>query len=115
MLFRSGIVVSYGENTGRLTLGAVQGQFKVNNSIHAVSTNATATIDSFQADPMLLSSIRIQPNPIDAQPEDDYGYNTDIIEWPMTDIGFSIANTSLDADSLTLHTSNTTITVDSTE
>lgn len=79
-----GIVVNYSANTGKLTLGAVQGQFKVNNTIHAVSTNAHATIDSFQADPMLLSTIRIQPNPIDAQPEDDYGYYTDIVEWPLT-------------------------------
>lgn len=83
-----GIVVSYTADTGKLTLGAVQGQFKVNTTIHAVSTNGTATIDSFQADPMLLSSIRIQPNPIDAQPEDDYGYYVDIVEWPLTQNNF---------------------------
>ena len=110
-----GIVVSYSSNNGKLTLGAVQGQFKVNNVIHAVSTKAYATIDSFQVDPMKLAAIRVTPDPIDAQPEDDYGYNTDIIEWPMTDIGFSIVNTSFDADSLTIHTANTTITADSTE
>lgn len=83
-----GIVVSYTANTGKLTLGAVQGQFKVNNNIHAVSTNAVATIDSFQAEPMLLSSIRIQPNPIDSQPEDDYGYYVDVVEWPLTQNNF---------------------------
>lgn len=79
-----GIVVNYNANTGKLTLGAVQGTFKVNTSIHAVSTNANAVIDSFDASPALLSTIRIQPNPIDAQPEDDYGYYVDWVEWPLS-------------------------------
>lgn len=79
-----GVVINYSANTGKLVLGAVQGQFKVNNTIHAVSTNANAIIDSFDTTPALLSTIRIQPNPIDAQPEDDYGYHIDFVEWPLT-------------------------------
>jgi hypothetical protein len=77
-----GIVVSYFANTGKLTLGATQGQFQVNNVIHSVSTNATCVISSFEASPLKLSEIKITPDPINAEPDDDYGYNIDITEWP---------------------------------
>lgn len=79
-----GIVVNYNAELGKLVLGAVQGQFKVNSTIHAVSTNATSVITSFEASPMLLAGIKIRPNPLDAEPQDDYGYFTEIIEYPET-------------------------------
>lgn len=78
-----GIVVNY-SNTGMLTLGAVQGQFVVNNTIHAVSTNATSIIDSFDSSALKLAQITITPDPTNAEPTDDYGYNIDITEWPNT-------------------------------
>lgn len=80
-----GVVVNYTANTGKLVLGATQGQFKVNNTIHAVSTNGVCTIDSFDSSPMLMANTRITPNPINAQPQDDYGYTIDIIEYPETE------------------------------
>lgn len=83
-----GVVVSYNSDLQKMVLSAVQGQFTVNNAIHAVSTNAHAVVDSFVADPMLLSSIRIQPNPIDANPQDDYGYFIDVVEWPADQNNF---------------------------
>ena len=78
-----GIVIGY-SNTGMLTLGAVQGQFIVNNTIHAVSTNATSRIASFDSAPLKLVNITITPDPVTAEPTDDYGYNVDITEWPNT-------------------------------
>jgi hypothetical protein len=81
-----GYVAHYSDVTGILTLGATQGQFKVNNVIHAVSTNATCEISSFYASPIKLQEIKIQPNPIDAEPDDDYGYNIDVTEWPETEL-----------------------------
>jgi hypothetical protein len=75
-----GIVINYNSNLGKLKLGAVQGQFKANSILHAVSTNGTCQISSFDVSPELLSSIRIRPDPIDAEPEDDYGYTIDITE-----------------------------------
>ena len=80
-----GIVIHHNQTNDVLTLGAVQGQFKVNSKIHAVSTNANATIESFYADPLHLAQIKITPNPVDAQPDDDYGYTIDITEWPQTE------------------------------
>ncbi|NDB60489.1 hypothetical protein EB001_18870 [bacterium] len=80
-----GVVVKYSANTGKLVLGATQGQFRVNNTIHAVSTNGTCQIQSFEVDPLLLSEIKIEPDPINAQPGDDYGYNVTVTEWPDTE------------------------------
>lgn len=80
-----GFVLHHNKTSNLLTLGAVQGQFMVNNTIHAVSTNANAIIDSFYADPLKLVEIKVTPDPITAQPDDDYGYNIDITEWPNTE------------------------------
>jgi hypothetical protein len=74
-------VVSYNEELGKLILGATQGQFYVNNTIHAVSTNGVCQIQSFDASPLLLSSITVRPDPINAEPTDDYGYDIDIVEF----------------------------------
>ena len=76
-----GIVLSFREDTGLLTIGATQGSFLVNNTIHAASTNATGQIESFYTPPKKMVEIRIEPNPIDAQIGDDYGYTTTITEW----------------------------------
>lgn len=78
-------VLHHNPDTNLLTLGATQGQFRVNNKIHAVSTNANAIIDSFYADPLKLVEIKITPDPITANPGDDYGYTIDITEWPLTE------------------------------
>jgi hypothetical protein len=76
-----GIVVNYVANTGKLVLGATQGQFYVNNTIRAVSTNGVCQIDSFEAEPYKLVEIKITPDPIDADPGDDYGYDIQITEY----------------------------------
>lgn len=76
-----GIVVNYVANTGKLVLGATQGQFYVNNTIRAVSTNGFCQIDSFEAEPYKLVEIKITPDPIDADPGDDYGYDIQITEY----------------------------------
>lgn len=79
-----GIVLSWMPENAKLTLGAVQGQFHVNNTIRAVSTNAAYNLASFEVSPLKLASITIQPDPITAQPGDDYGYSTEILEYPNT-------------------------------
>jgi hypothetical protein len=77
-----GIVLSFREDSGLLTLGATQGTFLVNNTIHAVSTNAACKIASFYEPPSKVVEIKIEPDPITAQVGDDYGYTTTITEWP---------------------------------
>ena len=66
----------------RLVVGGAQGNFNVNNTIRAVTTNANYVIASFDATPLKLVKITVEPDPIDAEPEDDYGYSTTIEEYP---------------------------------
>lgn len=77
-------VIAWNLPTGKLTLGATQGQFITNNVIKAVSTNASYNIASFDASPLKLTNIHIEPKPNTAEPGDDYGYTTTITEWPKT-------------------------------
>lgn len=77
-----GIVLSWSSNTGKLALGGVQGQFKVDNTIRALSSNARYQLASFDIAPLKLAKITIQPDPLTAEPGDDYGFTTDIQEWP---------------------------------
>ena len=79
-----GTVIEWNANVGKLIISGTQGNFRVNNTIHAVSTNATYTIDSFDASPIKLAQVVVEPNPIDAEPTDDFGYTTTITEWPDT-------------------------------
>jgi hypothetical protein len=79
-----GIVLSWSPNNAKLMLGGVQGQFKVGKDIRAMSSNAVYKIASFDAEPIKLAQITIEPDPIDAEPEDDFGYTTTIKEFPDT-------------------------------
>ena len=69
-------------SSSQLVLGGVQGTFKVDRIIKGLSTNASYTISSFEAGPIKLAKITIDPDPIDADPEDDFGYTTTIQEYP---------------------------------
>lgn len=71
----------------KLMLGGVQGNFEINNTIRAQSTNAHCNISSFDTSPLKLVEIVVDPDPIDAAPESDYGHTITITEWP------NIANT----------------------
>ena len=109
----TGIVVNYNSTLNQLVLGAVQGNFKVNNKIHAVSTNGVCTLQSFYAKPLKYAEIIIKPNPIDAQPTDDYGYTTSIIEWPSTE--YTYANGEfipISVDSMDISVDNTDLSID---
>ena len=79
-----GTVLSWFPGNGKLMLGGVQGQFKVNNTIRALSTNATYTIESFDVSPLKLASIVTEPDPLTAEPTDDFGYTQTITEFPDT-------------------------------
>jgi hypothetical protein len=80
-----GVVSKWNANTGKLTLAGVQGQFVTNVDIKAVSSNANYNLASFEVTPLKLATITIEPDPIDAEPDDDYGYSVNITEWPEND------------------------------
>lgn len=78
-------VIDWKPDQHKLIVSGAQGQFTVNSTIKAVSTNASYNIASFDASPLKLVQITVQPDPIDAEPDDDFGYSTEIIEWPNTE------------------------------
>jgi hypothetical protein len=80
-----GYVLEWDRNNLKLVLGGAQGQFSIQNTIRGVSTNAVSTISSFEVNPLKLVEIKIEPDPIDAEPTDDFGYATTITEWPETE------------------------------
>lgn len=79
-----GTVLSWDTGQDKLMIGGAQGQFTVNSTIRAVSTNAVYSIESFDATPLKLATITIEPDPITAQPGEDFGYTETIVEFPET-------------------------------
>jgi hypothetical protein len=79
-----GVVENWAANTGKLVIGGTQGNFKVNNVIHAVSTNAAYNLASFDISTLKYATIVVEPDPLTANVGDDFGYTTTITEWPET-------------------------------
>lgn len=79
-----GTVLTWDANTAKLIIGGAQGQFKVDNIIRGLNTNAAYTLESFETTPLKLATITVQPDPITAEPEDDFGYTVETVEWPLT-------------------------------
>lgn len=80
-----GFVNEWNPDLKKLQIGGAQGQFKPNNTIRAVSTNAAYNIAAFDVTPLKLAQITVEPDPIDAEPDDDFGYFTSIQEFPNID------------------------------
>lgn len=79
-----GIVTEWSNVSNKLVLSSAQGQFFTNNTIHSVATKASCNVASFDATPVKLVNIHIEPLPNTANPGDDFGYDTTITEWPNT-------------------------------
>jgi hypothetical protein len=77
-----GFVNEWSGETKKLQVGGAQGQFKLTNTIRGLSTNAAYTLESFDVTPLKLVKITVEPDPIDAEPEDDFGFSTRIEEFP---------------------------------
>jgi len=80
----AGIVVAFDANNAYIRIGGAQGQFIVGQTIRGTESNSAYSIASFDASPLKLASIKITPDPIDAEPTDDFGYTETYIEYPET-------------------------------
>jgi hypothetical protein len=80
-----GYVTQWNANNAKLVIAGTQGQFSTNNTIKATSSNASYNIASFDATPLKLVNIHIEPKPNTAEPGDDFGYDSTITEWPDTE------------------------------
>lgn len=79
-----GVVVKYDANNSYIRIGGAQGTFQTGEIVRSATSNAAYTVASFDASPLKLVSIKITPDPADAEPDDDYGYNIQTIEYPET-------------------------------
>lgn len=79
-----GFVNEWNSDLKKLQIGGAQGQFKTNNTIRGTSTNAVYNIVSFDVTPLKLVKITVDPDPISAEPDDDFGFTVDIKEFPET-------------------------------
>lgn len=77
----AGTILYVNASNTQMTIAGVQGQFATNTPLHFASTNAAYNLVSFDAKPHQLVSIKIEPDPINSEPEDDYGYTTTITEY----------------------------------
>jgi hypothetical protein len=80
-----GTIVKFSNTTNQMVIGATQGTFRTNTAIRALSTNGVCTLESFYVNPMKFAEIVITPDPSNAEPTDDYGYDINITEWPETE------------------------------
>lgn len=80
----TGIVVKYDPLNSYIQLGAVRGTFRANANVKAVSSNASFIAQSFDGGPYKVLSMSTRPDPVTAQPEDNYGYTEEFIEYPDT-------------------------------
>lgn len=80
-----GIVIRHNPDIQHLTLSGAQGQFIVGGNIKGMSSNASYSIASFDATPIKLVEIIIEPDPLNATPNSNYGYTETLSEWPETE------------------------------
>lgn len=78
----SGEVQYFNSNTGILQLKNTQGTFLTNSNVYAMSSNSSWNLAGFQLVPPVMQRIEIVPNPLDAEPKDNYGYTTTVDEFP---------------------------------
>jgi len=78
-------IINWRPTDKKLLVSGAQGQFKAGETIRAGETNANYLISSFDVTPVKLAEIVVEPDPIDANPGDDFGYTTTITEWPDTE------------------------------
>ena len=79
-----GTVLEFSANNGTMTVGGAQGTFVTNGELRAVDSGGVYKLDSFDTDPITYATITIEPDPIGASANDDFGYTTTITEWPET-------------------------------
>lgn len=80
-----GTVLKWDPTNNKLVIGGAQGTFKLGETVRGATTNGVGELVSFDASPLKLVEIKVEPDPITAQPGDDFGYTTTITEWPDTE------------------------------
>lgn len=80
----AGIVLKWDATNQYIRIGGAQGTFQTGEIVRSADSNAAYTVASFDASPLKLVHIKIEPDPIDATPDDNFGYDVTITEYPDT-------------------------------
>jgi hypothetical protein len=81
-----GTVDYFSNNRNYIRITGTQGSFTLNTAVRSTETNANYRATSFDVTPLKLVHIKIEPDPLDAEPTDDFGYTTTITEFPNIDV-----------------------------
>lgn len=68
----------------RLIVNDINGSFGKNEIITGAVTGAKYNVATYTNEDFQVANITVLPNPIDAEPEDDYGFTTIIREYPFS-------------------------------
>lgn len=80
-----GTVLYFSNNsTGTLIVEGLNDSLDDNDVIVGDYSNAKYTVDYVDLNPLRVVNILTTPDPINAQPDDDYGFSEIITEWPKT-------------------------------
>lgn len=81
----NGKVVYFANNSlGTLIVSNMTGLIEENNIVVGDYSNATYTVDTVDLNPVKAVSIVVEPDPVSANVDDDYGFTTTITEFPDT-------------------------------
>ncbi len=81
----TGKVTYFSNNsTGVLIVEELTELLEENDIIRGDYSNALFSVDSVDLSPVKAFAVVTEPNPINAQPDDEYGFTETITEWPRT-------------------------------
>lgn len=78
----SAVVYDWNAGSKHLTIQYVNGNFVVNNAIKGADTGASYVLDSIDESAVQLIHYTVEPDPIDAELGDDFGFTETITEFP---------------------------------
>ena len=78
------VVYFSNSNNGILIVGELNKLLEVNDVIRGDYSRAKYTITALDKDPVKSVIIKTEPNPVDAEPDDEFGFSETITEWPDT-------------------------------
>ena len=81
----TGKVTYFSNNsTGVLIVEELTDLLEENDIIRGDYSNAVYVVDSVDLSPVKAFSVVTEPDPINAEPDDEYGFTETITEWPRT-------------------------------
>jgi hypothetical protein len=79
--YASGYVRNWTATTNTLSVIDSRGTFTPNNTVHGAVTGAEWNLESFSINTNQLVEITVEPNPVNANANDDFGFTTTIQEF----------------------------------